>query len=75
MNLWSYLNEEHPFYERVYVPLARLSGEAGKQFRQFLDLILFAAARAECSIPDKDKQKWACSVRETWSKALAAFLD
>ncbi|HLL76219.1 MAG TPA: ATP-binding protein [Pyrinomonadaceae bacterium] len=69
------LNEEHPFYERIYAPLIRLSGEGGKQFRQFLELLLFAAARAECSIPDEDRQSWARSVREMWSKTLAAFLD
>ncbi len=70
------LNEEHPFYERVYVPIAKNSTRADvRQLYRYLELILFAAARAECSIPSSDGQEWARSMREAWSQALATFLE
>lgn len=68
------LNEEHAFYKRIYAPMVHASGEWQNLFRQYVELLLFAAARAECNIPEK-KQKWARSVRESWSNTLAAFLD
>jgi len=69
------LNEEHPFYKRIYAPILKGSEAWQKRFRQQVELLLFAAARAECNIPDEKKQRWARSVRESWSKMLAAFLD
>jgi len=70
------LNEEHPFYERVYAPIARNapSGDA-RQLYRYLELMLFAAARAECSIPSSDGQAWARNMREAWGQALATFLE
>ena len=69
------LNEEHAFYKQIYAPIVRASGEWQDRFRQYVELLLFAAARAECNIPDEKRQKWARSVRESWSKTLASFLD
>ncbi|HEX8649474.1 MAG TPA: ATP-binding protein [Pyrinomonadaceae bacterium] len=66
------LNEEHPFYERVYTPVAELLPSKG--FRQALELMLFAAARAEYSAHGNIEKGWANSYRETWSNVLAAFL-
>jgi hypothetical protein len=70
------LNEEHPFYERVYAPLAKHSDGADlKQLYRYVELLLFAAARAECSIPSSDGQDWARCMREAWGQALATFLE
>lgn len=67
------LNEEHPFYEQVYSQ----AGETTlvmKGFRQSLELMLFAAARAEYSVRGKMQRGWAIKYRESWSNILAAFL-
>ncbi len=70
------LNEEHPFFERVYAPIAKNSSSAeARQFYRYLELMLFAAARAECSIPTSDGQQWARNMREAWGQTLATFLE
>jgi len=69
-----FLNEEHPFYERVYQPLLNL--ENGKQslFLQNLEILLLAAARAEVGIRRSKERTVARKIRESWSNILAAFL-
>jgi hypothetical protein len=69
------LNEEHPFYERVYAPIAHSSSADVRRLYKYLELLLFSAARAECSLTGEDKQIHARCIREVWSKTLAAFLD
>jgi len=69
------LNEEHPFYERVYFPVLNAKDHDIKTLHSYLELMLFAAARAECSITSVQKLEWARSMRESWSKVLATFLD
>jgi len=69
------LNEEHPFYERVYHPIIGARDIEVRTLLGYLELLLLAAARAECSVTSPQKIKWARSMRESWSKALATFLD
>lgn len=70
------LNEEHPFYEKVYSPIASnlVNADAKKVYR-YLELLLLAAARAECSIADSSCQEQARNVRAAWSQVLATFLE
>jgi hypothetical protein len=70
------LNEEHPFYERVYASITKdsLSADAKKLYR-YLELLLFAAARAECNISDSGGHGWAQNMRQAWGQALATFLE
>jgi hypothetical protein len=68
------LNEDHPFYERVYAPIAHSASLDVKSTREFLELLLFAAARAECAVTTKTEKACAGSLRESWSNVLAAFL-
>jgi hypothetical protein len=69
------LNEEHPFYERVYFPVVRTKDHAIKTLHCYMELMLIAAARAECSIKNPKELTIARSVRKAWSKVLATFLD
>ena len=69
------LNEEHPFYERVYHPMIDARDLEIRTLHGYLELLLLAAARAECSVTSSQKIKWARSMRESWSKTLATFLD
>ena len=69
------LNEEHPFYERVYHPIIHARDLEIRTLHGYIELLLFAAARAECSVTSSQKIKWARSMRESWSKTLATFLD
>jgi len=68
------LNEDHPFYERVYVPIASSASLDVKGTLASLELLLFAAARAECAVTTKSEKAYAGSLRESWSNVLAAFL-
>ncbi len=69
------LNENHPFFECIYSPFMRLSNQDTRLFFQHLELILLAAARAECTISPADKQSIIKTMREEWSKVLATFLE
>jgi hypothetical protein len=67
------LNEEHPFYQKVYTPALEATSVM-KTFRLSLELMLFAAARAEHSARGGIQKGWAIKYRESWSNILAAFL-
>jgi hypothetical protein len=67
------LNEEHPFYQKVYTPTLEATSVM-KNFRLSLELMLFAAARAEYSARTGVQKGWAIQYRESWSNILAAFL-
>lgn len=68
------LNEDHPFYERVYSRLTQGVTTDKKDFRQFLELLILSAARAECGIVGELERACASSLRKSWSNVLAAFL-
>jgi hypothetical protein len=69
------LNEEHPFYTRVYAPIAKGGSADLRAAYKYLELMLFAAARAECGVLGRNKKACVIKVRKAWSKTLAAFLD
>jgi hypothetical protein len=68
------LNEQHPFYERIYSQAIAHGDFEKKQFLQALQLLILSAARAECSVDSKSGRKHASSLRHSWSNVLAAFL-
>jgi hypothetical protein len=67
------LNEEHPFYQKLYMQALEATSIM-KTFRLSLELMLFAAARAEYSVRGGIQKGWAIKYRESWSNVLAAFL-
>ena len=69
------LNEDHPFYEFVYAPYVRSSEPVAKTLYKYLELVILAAARAECRVSPTDSQSLVKTMREEWSKNLAAFLE
>jgi hypothetical protein len=69
------LNEDHPFYECVYTPYVRSSNPNIKGLYKLLELVILAAARAECSVSPTDSQCLIKRMREEWGKALATFLE
>lgn len=69
------LNENHPFVECIYSPFMRLSSQDTRLSFQHLELLLLAAARAECTVSPTDKQSVIKKMREEWSKVLATFLE
>jgi hypothetical protein len=68
------LNREHPFFGRVYEPVQGCENEQTRTVKRHLDLLLFAAARAEASVRNNAEKQTARRLRESWSNALAAFL-
>lgn len=69
------LNENHPFYECIFLPSMRSSTPDAKLLSQYLELTLLSAARAECTISPTDKKKVITKLREEWSRVLATFLE
>jgi len=68
------INEDHPFYEKIYSPLSNGALIDMPTARRFVELLLFAIARAECAFTTNGNRQYARSLRESWSNILAAFL-
>lgn len=69
------LNPAHPFYRRVYEPLADKDDRDSKASRGKLDLMLLAAARAEAEATRGPQREALAEFRKTWSDNLATFLN
>lgn len=69
------LNEKHPFFRNIYAPTLSSPNTESRAFKQYLELVLFAIARAEFGISDRKKLECVRKLREAWSKTLAAFLS
>lgn len=69
------LNESHPFFTSVYRPLETSNTHAVRATLDHVLTLLFAGARAECSLRDKKQRKIIHRFREHWSDTLAAFLS
>lgn len=68
------LNTKHPFYERFYQQLGN-----GRQFdpsaiAKTVELLLFAAARAEVGVENPSAQNALAEFRRSWSDLVAAYL-
>jgi hypothetical protein len=68
------LNTSHPFYERVYRNPVAYDPRA-TSWENALELVLFAAARAEGIAGSDQERRFAERLRTAWSNALAAFLS
>ena len=69
------LNESHPFFTTVYKPLAGDGRGAPSAVLPQILALLFAGARAECSINRVKHRAIIRRFREHWSDTLAAFLS
>jgi hypothetical protein len=74
-NLKLVLNQDHNFYQKVYRPLAKAGSVEQSLVLEHMQLLLLAAARAECSMETKEERQIAERLRHAWSNALTAFLD
>lgn len=64
-----YLNAQHPFHHKVYVPLAAAGGNA----LTGVQLLLFSLAQAEAQ-SGPDGQEWYEQERMLWTSLLSTFL-
>jgi hypothetical protein len=69
------LNENHPFYKRVYLPLVENETTANKDLRANIELLLLAAARSEAAIVRESHREVLSQARKAWSDNLATFLN
>jgi hypothetical protein len=69
------LNESHPFFASVYQPLASHPSDHDRTALQHILALLFAGARAECSMNNSKHRAIIGRFRELWSDTLAAFLS
>jgi hypothetical protein len=69
------LNTEHPFYECVYLPFMQSSSKETRQVGRQFELMILAAARAECTLHARGDKEASRRLRQEWSKTLAMFLD
>jgi|ERR1051326_4154014 hypothetical protein len=68
------LNEDHPFYDKIYSSLTNHEFVNISAARHFIEILLFAVARAECTFSANGQRDYAHNLRESWSNTLAAFL-
>ncbi|TAN24251.1 MAG: ATP-binding protein [Acidobacteria bacterium] len=69
------LNRDHNFYRKVYGPLLGAGSVDAARVLERLQLLLLAAARAECALRSGVEREIAEKLRRSWSNALTAFLD
>ncbi len=69
------LNRDHQFYQKLYLPLLAAGPVQPVRVLEHLQLLLFAVARAECTLRSKADRATAEKLRESWSNVLTAFLD
>lgn len=67
------LNGQHPFYERFYRPLAASKKRQPQVITRGLELLLFAAARAEATTRSSRDRAAVARFRQKWSDLVAAF--
>jgi hypothetical protein len=73
-NLKVVLNRDHNFYQKVYQPLFGAERVEPALVLEHLQLLLLAAARAECGLRSRVEKETAERLREAWSNVLTAFL-
>jgi hypothetical protein len=73
-NLKVVLNRDHNFYQKVYQPLFGSERVEPALVLEHLQLLLLAAARAECGLRSRVEKETAERLREAWSNVLTAFL-
>ena len=69
------LNPAHPFYKKIYRPLAEHEHELAKVLRGQVELLLLAVARAEAQVTTKRNRGDLAKHRVAWSNAVASFLS
>jgi hypothetical protein len=68
------LNEQHPFCDRFYTPLTHAKQCDAKRMCKALELLLFAAVRAEGVFTKKEQSVTLAAFKKQWSNIVAAFL-
>jgi hypothetical protein len=68
------LNEEHPFFRKIYRPLISSEDGQTKVFRDNLELLLLAFVRAEQTLRKGSKKRLIDQLRDIWSNNLGTFL-
>lgn len=69
------LNPEHPFYKKLYRPLADSDTPRDRELRTHLELLLLAAVRSEASRRGSRRAELLATHRREWSDTLATFLS
>ena len=64
------INREHPFYDKLYQPLAEIHATV----KTGIELMIFAFGRAETLAGDEGKD-WYNSQRAEWSRILGVYLE
>jgi hypothetical protein len=67
------LNEQHPFYQSFYKHLGSKNNEDYKAIKTYFEILLLAAARAECQFENTNERKIIMKFRELWSDVLTAY--
>jgi len=67
------LSSDHPFYEKFYAVLAATKNPAGDFAREYIELMLYAAARAFCQFRRRDGNQLLNAFRRSWSNNIVAF--
>jgi hypothetical protein len=68
------LNGQHPFCDRFYLPLTQARQCDTRSVSKALELLLFAAARAERAFAKEGQRATLADFRTKWSNIVAAFL-
>jgi hypothetical protein len=69
------LNENHPFFLKIYAPLASNKNADQRAALQQALLLIMAAARANCMLSHSREREIIGRFHQLWSDTVAAFLS
>jgi hypothetical protein len=69
------LNENHPFFPKMYLPLASNKSAEHRAALQHMLLLILASARAECMLSQSREREIMSRFHQLWSDTVAAFLS
>lgn len=70
-----FINEKHPFYNKVYSKFLESENKSQINPKLIIDLIIFGHARAECTLINPRNLNFINSLRREWSNNLANYLQ
>lgn len=73
--LYLILNDRHPLFRDLYMPLVELGGDADSELASYLALAILALARVEAEIMDSADRDRLIASRQRWSNIMSSFFN
>jgi hypothetical protein len=69
------INEEHPFYHKLYRPLSQRKVDNPADFMKLLEMLIFAAARSEAIFKGTQEESAILKFKSEWGANIKTFMS